>query len=260
MNPNIVVPVKYALLSAGGIVGGTMLNPLKTPDPVAALDAATKGYVDAASAALGNIDYETIPYDFNTSVSGWYTGMTGNYGSVAGHQSPRGKCYYIIQFLGFNHTHTFSTIGIQIRTAVVGNVYRLGVFQLEEGTFLPTQLLADCGTVTGASTGQKTTACSLTTVGVKWIGLACQSEGSAANGRAAFSESSSPGTDWCPLGGWSTASCNTGLRYNVMRYVTTVSDGAFPTNFSSSAWEWSPAGTTSGYGAPTVYIRTTPTP
>jgi len=258
MNPDIARPVRYALLRAGGIVGGTMINALKTPDPVLPLDAATKGYVDIASANIGNIDYETIPYSFNSSVGGWYCGMTSNYSASTGMQLARGKCYYIIQFLGLNHTHTFSTIGIQVRNAVVGNLLRLGVFQLAEGTFLPTQLLADCGTVSGASTGIKTTTCSLTTAGIKWIGLACQSEGSAANARPGPSETQNG--EWGPLGGFASPDCNNDLRYNCMRYVTTVSDGAFPTNFASSAWEWSPSGTTSGYGAPTVHIKVIPTP
>ncbi len=73
-------------------------------------------------------------------------------------------------------SRTIDRIGCNVTTAgTAGHVARLGIYNADAATGLPTTVLVDAGTVAVDTTGVKEVAVSATTHGLHWLGLTAQS-------------------------------------------------------------------------------------
>lgn len=174
------------------------------------------------------VDDFRIPTKSPAGGGEWFTTLTP--GAVGGSFSTtRGVGYLSPIHLGFQKTHTFSSVGSHVVTAGgAGAVIRLAVFQLDPDTLNVTQLLVDAGTVAATGTGFKTISISLTTVNVQWIAVGVQPEGTAS--APALRGVSTNSNFFPPLFGYKAGDpTQFSNKSFIMADITSVSDGAFDT-------------------------------
>ncbi len=239
MNPAIVKPIHYAIREGGGRVYGQMYGPLKSPDPVLPLDAATKAYVDALNEAgggpgTGDLDWHERPYAGGAN-TGWF-GMLGANPLDSGLWMVRGLTYVTPIWCGINTVLDWDALAVHVYQAVASSVVRLGIYELDpDSGFVPSQLLLDAGTVDTSTTGTKIlTGATLQTQDIRWLGLAAMSEATASGPRLKTIKAAlSP---WAPLMWFPSLVSTLTISEFAIRRSGADGDGALPTDFTPANW------------------------